>query len=140
MMSVPRGGDRTGCHSLIPSRQETATLRTSFYNVQIIEPPSIGGAITQSAFHKDFPVSHPCRHGHCKDSVQMKKRAKNVNAKVPVQPAVVVMDSVVQPTHAEIAKRAHKIYLARGGAHGCDLDDWLQAERELKAANRNAPR
>jgi hypothetical protein len=37
-----------------------------------------------------------------------------------------------QPTQEEIAKRAHEIYLARGGAHGCDMDDWLQAERELK--------
>ena len=44
-----------------------------------------------------------------------------------------------QPTQAEIAKRAHEIYVARGGAHGCDLDDWLQAERELQAAHTDAP-
>ena len=37
------------------------------------------------------------------------------------------------PTQAEIAKRAHELYLPRGGTHGYDLDDWLQAERELKA-------
>ena len=42
----------------------------------------------------------------------------------------------VQPSHDEIAKRAHKIYLARGGTDGCDLDDWLQAERELKASRK----
>jgi hypothetical protein len=40
---------------------------------------------------------------------------------------------VIQPTQAEIARRAHEIYRARGGAAGCDLDDWLKAERELKA-------
>jgi hypothetical protein len=32
-----------------------------------------------------------------------------------------------------IAIRAREIYEARGGAHGQDLDDWLQAEREIDA-------
>jgi hypothetical protein len=32
-----------------------------------------------------------------------------------------------------IARRAHEIYSARGGAHGKALDDWLQAEREVDA-------
>lgn len=31
----------------------------------------------------------------------------------------------------EIAKRAFEIHLSRGACHGHDLDDWLQAEREL---------
>ena len=31
-----------------------------------------------------------------------------------------------------IAKRAYEIYLNRGGQHGADLDDWLEAERELR--------
>jgi Protein of unknown function (DUF2934) len=31
----------------------------------------------------------------------------------------------------EIELRAHQIYVERGGAHGQDVDDWLQAEREL---------
>ncbi len=35
------------------------------------------------------------------------------------------------PTHREIAKRAFEIYLARGGSHGRDVEDWLQAEAEL---------
>jgi len=30
-----------------------------------------------------------------------------------------------------IEKRAYEIYLARGGAHGLDEQDWLQAEREV---------
>jgi hypothetical protein len=38
------------------------------------------------------------------------------------------------PTPEEIQQRAHQLYLARGAADGRDLDDWLQAERELKAA------
>ena len=32
-----------------------------------------------------------------------------------------------------IARRAHEIYEARGGEHGTELGDWLQAEREVDA-------
>lgn len=35
------------------------------------------------------------------------------------------------PTHEEIARRAHEIFLARGGVPGRDMDDWLEAEQEL---------
>ena len=51
----------------------------------------------------------------------------------PVQLTPAEKPMPIQPTKAEIAKRAHDIYKARGGAHGRDLDDWLQAERELQA-------
>jgi hypothetical protein len=37
------------------------------------------------------------------------------------------------PTHEEIQKRAYEIHLERGGEHGQDFDDWLEAERGLKA-------
>ena len=36
------------------------------------------------------------------------------------------------PTPAEIRERAFEIHVERGGIHGCDLDDWLQAESELR--------
>jgi len=32
----------------------------------------------------------------------------------------------------EIARRAHELYLKRGGEHGKDVEDWLRAERELR--------
>jgi Protein of unknown function (DUF2934) len=35
------------------------------------------------------------------------------------------------PTHEEIERRAHELYLKRGGQHGRDIDDWLAAEDEL---------
>jgi hypothetical protein len=35
------------------------------------------------------------------------------------------------PTREEIELRAHQIYVERGSAHGQDVEDWLQAEREL---------
>jgi hypothetical protein len=38
-----------------------------------------------------------------------------------------------------IRQRAYEIHLARGGAPGQDFDDWLQAEREIKAEIHKAP-
>ena len=39
-----------------------------------------------------------------------------------------------QPSRlSRISQRAHEIYEARGGQDGRDLDDWLQAEREIDA-------
>ena len=37
-----------------------------------------------------------------------------------------------EPPLREIRQRAFEIHIERGGIHGCDLDDWVQAERELK--------
>ena len=36
------------------------------------------------------------------------------------------------PTHLEIAGRAFEIFMERGCQHGRNIEDWLQAERELK--------
>jgi hypothetical protein len=36
----------------------------------------------------------------------------------------------------EIRQRAFEIHIERGGIHGCDLDDWLQAQRELRTRSR----
>ena len=35
-------------------------------------------------------------------------------------------------SEAEIATRAYQIYQSRGAEDGADVDDWLQAERELR--------
>jgi hypothetical protein len=37
-----------------------------------------------------------------------------------------------RPEEEEIRIRAYHRYLERGGGHGMDFDDWLEAERELK--------
>ena len=34
----------------------------------------------------------------------------------------------------EIARRAYDLFLSRGCEHGHDVEDWLQAESELKGA------
>lgn len=36
-----------------------------------------------------------------------------------------------------VARRAYEIYQSRGGMHGADLDDWLEAERQLKPGPRS---
>ena len=41
------------------------------------------------------------------------------------------------PTPEEIRKRAFEIHVERGGFHGCDLQDLLQAERELEQKYQN---
>jgi len=38
-----------------------------------------------------------------------------------------------QPTADAVAARAYELFLARGGEHGRDVEDWLRAERELAA-------
>ena len=40
------------------------------------------------------------------------------------------------PTYDEIAEAAYQRYLQRGGVDGRDFDDWLEAERDLKARRR----
>ena len=35
----------------------------------------------------------------------------------------------------KIRRRAYEIYLERGENPGCELDDWLQAEREVDATH-----
>ncbi len=39
-------------------------------------------------------------------------------------------------TSRDIARRAYSLYVMRGREDGHDLDDWLQAERELMALHR----
>jgi hypothetical protein len=39
-----------------------------------------------------------------------------------------------------IARRAHELFQARGGLHGHDLDDWLEAERQIGAVKPTARR
>ena len=36
------------------------------------------------------------------------------------------------PSHEEIAEAAYRRYLQRGGGHGQDFDDWVEAERDLR--------
>ena len=64
-------------------------------------------------------------------------RSKNATAEVPVSaPAEDEAPLHDEPSTEEIARRAYEIFLERGGAHGSDSDDWLQAELELRAKTK----
>lgn len=39
----------------------------------------------------------------------------------------------------DVALRAYELFLSRGGQHGQDVDDWLEAERQLRS-NGTSPR
>jgi hypothetical protein len=66
----------------------------------------------------------------------MKSRTTFTNAED--MPKIVFHSDIVEeqrkkngPSPAQIRERAFEIHIEHGGIHGCDLDDWLQAEREL---------
>jgi len=44
------------------------------------------------------------------------------------------LPSPVGISSAVIAERAYALFLERGGGHGRDVEDWLDAERELLTA------
>ena len=49
-------------------------------------------------------------------------------------------DRLPQPaSEQDIRRRAYEIYLERGVQPGHELEDWLQAERELTAIQSNSP-
>jgi len=61
--------------------------------------------------------------------------AKPMHVAVPAKPAI-----FAEPAHDDIARRAYEIYLARGCADGQDVQDWIQAERELRKQAMTAGR
>jgi hypothetical protein len=53
---------------------------------------------------------------------------KNKAAAVPMEEQI--RQQVGEALEEQIRRRAHAIYLERGGQDGFELDDWLQAEKE----------
>jgi hypothetical protein len=52
---------------------------------------------------------------------------------VPLKQQAVVSSSKRQrATNEEIALRAYDLFVLRGGVHGWDVQDWLQAEKECE--------
>jgi hypothetical protein len=45
-------------------------------------------------------------------------------------------DSNSTPTHEQIARRAYEIFIERGQPAGQDLEHWLEAEKQLRAAGQ----
>ncbi|HYZ83935.1 MAG TPA: DUF2934 domain-containing protein [Bryobacteraceae bacterium] len=88
-------------------------------NKKVVVAKPVEPAFEEIAIAPSAPVAEP---------------APKVMAAVAVEPiAAVPTMPVSRPTNEEIALRAYLIWEARGGQSGSDLDDWLQAEKELLA-------
>ncbi|HEX8893767.1 MAG TPA: DUF2934 domain-containing protein [Terriglobales bacterium] len=64
----------------------------------------------------------------------MASKAKMISSTEPTQPEAAVErreDLPHSTREQDIRDRAYEIYLQRGGQPGYELEDWLQAEREL---------
>jgi DUF2934 family protein len=76
-----------------------------------------------------------------KEDVMAKKRREtttNVIA-MPTESSTPALDKATTDlTGRDIARRAFAIFCERGCQHGHDLDDWLQAERELRGSVETA--
>ena len=46
-------------------------------------------------------------------------------------------DSNSTPTQDQIARRAYEIFIERGQPEGRDLEHWLEAEKQLRAAGQS---
>jgi len=69
-----------------------------------------------------------------KRETRMASKAKTTGSTDPTQPGTAVEESerLLQSTdEQEIRNRAYEIYLQRGAECGYELEDWLQAEREV---------
>ena len=64
--------------------------------------------------------------------MKSRKVKANERSTATVIPAKGAIERNSRPTSDEIRMRAFQIYLDRGGTHGYDVDDWLQAEREVR--------
>ena len=63
----------------------------------------------------------------------MAKDSLPTNAEIAAEAAAIYPDTNAgAPTPEQIAEEAYAIYQSRGGHHGRDLDDWIEAERRLK--------
>jgi hypothetical protein len=58
---------------------------------------------------------------------------KALPAKTEMRETPIATDPAPVPTYDDIARAAYQRYLSRGGDHGRDFDDWLEAEQALRS-------
>ena len=63
-----------------------------------------------------------------------KPRARKTATVLPIDSTSVRSAEVYTVTDSDIARRAFEIFCERGWRHGHDVEDWLQAERELRGS------
>ena len=80
-----------------------------------------------------------------KGAASMRTRARNKAGNRPASDVSGKLSRGADPprgpasTHHEIELLAYRIHMDRGGQHGYDLDDWLQAEQQLMEGRPAVP-
>lgn len=73
---------------------------------------------------------------------QLGKRVDRYPDEIEKKPSTLAPKSdestVLIPIERQIQQRAYRLYEQRGRAEGHDLEDWLQAEREIRGTQANA--
>jgi Protein of unknown function (DUF2934) len=77
-------------------------------------------------------------HARKKEKSMSPKPQQNGSTEAEETPTQAATGDVSAPDE-EIRRRAYEIYLERGEQQGRDLDDWLQAERELETHSAANP-
>jgi hypothetical protein len=70
-----------------------------------------------------------------KESLMSQKNKRNKTLELhanPIKPLPLNSSANRAPIYEEIRRRAYEIYLERDGLGGNEVDDWLQAETELR--------
>jgi hypothetical protein len=86
-------------------------------------------------------MSHQPERRHSRPDDELRNRREALRRQWDAKqrrsaPAVAVAIAVPDVTAHDIAVRAYELFEQRGGAHGHDVEDWLQAERELRPSSR----
>jgi hypothetical protein len=50
----------------------------------------------------------------------------------PGQATATISPEIAALNPEEVRRRAYEIYVGRGCTNGCEMDDWLEAERQLR--------
>ena len=67
------------------------------------------------------------------------RKTKNIKLATPEHQPSVAAEDHGAITKDDVAQRAYELFLARGEAEGHDVEDWLEAERQLEAERMNLP-
>jgi uncharacterized protein YndB with AHSA1/START domain len=110
----------------------------------IVESPQPTSSVTSGREPAHFPETTPIDLQEAKDSGSWEVEERS--AKLADEPSPTAADLLgapdeppfyrdpavsAKPTQEEIAERAYELYLQRGQASGYELENWLQAEKEL---------
>jgi uncharacterized protein YndB with AHSA1/START domain len=110
----------------------------------IVDPPPPTSSITSDQEPAHFPETTPNDLQEAKHSGSWEVEERST--RLADEPSPIAADLLggldeppfyrdpavsAKPTQEEIAKRAYELYLQRGQASGYELENWLQAEKEL---------